>query len=107
MVNAPEEVAGKLVEVAMGGKVVSTEVVKCRQYGNESIDAVVVVFDNGHIEISCPIAHDKCICHYEARRKAIRRKWWQSPIVVAVVAILAIELFIVLNWLLFLKFPAS
>jgi hypothetical protein len=107
MVDVPKELAGKLVEATMGGKVISTQVVNCRQYGNENIDAVVVVFNNGRIEISCPIGHDKCICGYEARWKALRRKWWQSPIATAVAAILAISFFIVLNWLLFVRFPVS
>jgi hypothetical protein len=107
MVDILKWLAEKLAEATMGGKVTSTQVVNCRQYGNENIEVVLAVFDDGHVQISCPIAPDKCTCHYEARQKAIRRKWWQSPIVAAIAAILAIALFIVLNWLLFVKFPAS
>lgn len=106
MVDVPKELAGKLVEAATGGKVVSTEVVYCRQYGNENIEAVLVVFDDGHVQISCPIAPDKCTCHYEARWKAVRKKWWQRPLVTTVIAYLAEVIFFVLLWYL-LKSPVN
>lgn len=85
MVDVPKEISEKLVEAAVGGKVVSTQVVNCKQYNNETIEAVLVIYNDGRIQISCPIASDKCICRYEARWKAVPKKWWQRPIVTWVI----------------------
>ena len=38
-------------------KVVSTEVVKCQTYNHE---AVIIVFENGYVEVRCEAPCEKC-----------------------------------------------
>jgi hypothetical protein len=34
-------------------KVVSTQVIHCHQYGDQGVDALLVTFDDGEVEVHC------------------------------------------------------
>jgi hypothetical protein len=67
----------KLIGIVQSSKVVSTHTVKCKRRGNEDVDAIVIVFDDGYTEVSCP-ADNRCSCHYGHRPKRGKRSFYQK-----------------------------
>ena len=67
----------KLIGIAQGSKVVSTHIVDCKQCSNESVDAVLIVFDDGYTVVSCPVDRGNRPCRYEVPPRPT--KWYNNP----------------------------
>ena len=79
----------KLAKFASSSKVFSTQIVKCKLCGSESVDAVVIVFDDGYTKVSCPVDRGNRLCRYEVSPRPT--KFYNKPwFVITLLFVLAI-----------------
>ena len=76
MAGVPQDVTDNLSDAIKSAKVTSTEVVKCKNHNNTTVEAVVIVFSDGHTEVSCPVIRDQCTCQYGYRPPIYSPKPW-------------------------------
>ena len=65
----------KVTELVQGRKVFSVNVIDCEQNAvGKRVKAIVIVFNDGHTEVRCPIEQGICSCSYGNRDLPIRKK---------------------------------
>jgi hypothetical protein len=61
--------------ISKDSKVVFTHLFECKKINKESnVTAIIMVFDDGHTEVRCPITPEECNCSYGDRSRPITQK---------------------------------
>jgi hypothetical protein len=66
-------------------RVVSTQIIHCQHCGNQQEEAIVNIFDDGYIEVSCPCDPNKTACLYRHPSRPV--SFFRKPLVIISLAI--------------------
>jgi hypothetical protein len=75
--NATEGIIDKIF--GQGSRISSIQRVNCKQCNTNSVEAIVIVFDDGQTSVSCPAERGNHTCHYEIKPRPTawyNRKWF-------------------------------
>ena len=78
-----------LIQLIRGPKVFTTQVVKCDLCDNKTVDALVVVFDDGHTVVGCPVNGKKHSCNYEIPPIPVKPwiKWTEFAVTILIILV--------------------